>query len=223
MCSWCEHIETLTRVAALNSCWWTQLHDGSLHLAIDLQSNSSIDAAACSSVATAVHCESRLTSAISLTAYVYVYCTVIGSVGIVRATRTMVQQLVPEVSVRAISGASDHIGPSVSLHVTLQSELGLRQHREYLFGVGSGIARAGLEHKCRPSRHLRATFSCTLDSSRCGGLGGLVLRLRADGHGKVCRLHSLESTCNYKLGRDALACQTCMRQHQGHWSYRLPA
>jgi hypothetical protein len=95
-------------------------------------------------------------------------------------------QLVPEISVRILHGASDYIGPSILLQVAVR-EAGLRHQREYLFGVGSGIARAGLEHKCRPSCNLRATFSCTLDSSRCGGLGGLVLRLRADGHGKVSR------------------------------------
>lgn len=110
-------------------------------------------------------------------------------------------QRVPEVSVRTISGASDYLGPSISLQVVL-GETGSRQCREFLFGVGSGIARAGLEHKCRPSRNLRATFSCTVDSASCGGLGGLVLRLRSDGHGKVC------SALNLKLA----PCQ-CMCGH----------
>ena len=39
--------------------------------------------------------------------------------------------------------------------------------------------------KARPRQNLRATFAPTLDSNSIGGLGGLILRLRDDGHGKV--------------------------------------
>lgn len=90
-----------------------------------------------------------------------------------------------EASVRVLAGHADNIGPSLTLQINFEKD-GLRHHREYLFGVGSCLSRALLEHKCRPTRHLRAAFCCTLDSSSSGGLGGLILRLRADGHGKVC-------------------------------------
>jgi uncharacterized protein YidB (DUF937 family) len=89
-----------------------------------------------------------------------------------------------EAWVRVLAGHADNVAPSASLQVSLLKD-GLVHHREYLFGVGSCLSRAQLEHKCRPSRHLRAAFCCTLDSSSSGGLGGLILRLRADGHGKV--------------------------------------
>jgi hypothetical protein len=89
-----------------------------------------------------------------------------------------------DVYIKCISCGVDDVGPSVSLAVvgTLN---GLRSRGEYVFGVGEGLSRAVLEHKSRPGSNLRAMFCSTLASSQMGGLGGLVLRLRADGHKQV--------------------------------------
>lgn len=88
------------------------------------------------------------------------------------------------VSLRLIAGRQDHLGPCIILQVNHPVDGG-HSTAEYLFGVGENAPRAMLEHRARPRQFLRATFAPTLDSNDIGGLGGLILRLRDDGHGKV--------------------------------------
>ena len=89
-------------------------------------------------------------------------------------------------SLQFLPGQADSYGSSVIFKV--ESRLnGVRSRGEYVFGVGENFSRAVLEHKIRPSSNLRATFSSTLGSTQIGGLGGLILRLRSDGHQQVRR------------------------------------
>lgn len=85
-----------------------------------------------------------------------------------------------QASVTFLHGAADYVAPTAILKVQ-----GPHSRAEYVFGVGEGISRATLEHKARPSKDVRALFMATLADGQMGGLGGLVLRLRADGHRKV--------------------------------------
>jgi hypothetical protein len=88
-------------------------------------------------------------------------------------------------NLRFVTGQADSYGGSVVLRVNGRLN-SLRSTGEYVFGVGENFSRAVLEHKIRPSSSLRATFSSTLGSTQIGGLGGLILRLRSDGHQQVC-------------------------------------
>ena len=56
---------------------------------------------------------------------------------------------------------------------------------QYLFSAPEGYARLALEHRIRPSARLRACFTCSTAPRALGGLGGLIMRLRSDGHGEV--------------------------------------
>ena len=57
---------------------------------------------------------------------------------------------------------------------------------QYLFNCPESYSRLSLEHRCRPSAALRACFATSVSPSRgLGGLGGLLMRLRADGHGEL--------------------------------------
>jgi hypothetical protein len=91
----------------------------------------------------------------------------------------------PRATIQIISGCADYCGPSalVRVHGKLH---GLKSTGEYVFGVGESLSRGLLEHKVRPSGDLRATFSSTLSTNHIGGIGGLILRLRSDGHKQVC-------------------------------------
>jgi hypothetical protein len=91
----------------------------------------------------------------------------------------------PHVSVLFLHGSADRIAPSIVLKVQSTRD-GLRNCGEYVFGVGEGLSRAMLEHKVRPTRDLRAMFAATASDSQIGGLGGVILRLRVDGHKQVC-------------------------------------
>ncbi|EFJ39949.1 hypothetical protein VOLCADRAFT_100314 [Volvox carteri f. nagariensis] len=53
---------------------------------------------------------------------------------------------------------------------------------QYLINAPEGFARLVLEHRCRPGPGLRALFLTDLSQAAQGGLGGLLLRLRQDGH-----------------------------------------
>lgn len=84
---------------------------------------------------------------------------------------------------------------------------------QYLFNVPEGFARFALEHKVRPGLALRAAFVSSIVPSAAGGLAGLLLRLKADGHGQLalvgplgvltCRLRhgvvSLKAACDVRL------------------------
>jgi hypothetical protein len=88
------------------------------------------------------------------------------------------------VSVHFLHGSADRVAPSITLKVQSTYD-GAKSRAEYICGVGEGLSRAMLEHKARPSSDLRAIFAATVSDFHVGGLGGLILRLRADGHKQV--------------------------------------
>ncbi|BDA43097.1 probable zinc phosphodiesterase ELAC protein 2 at C-terminar half [Coccomyxa sp. Obi] len=76
---------------------------------------------------------------------------------------------------------------------------------QYLFNAPEGYARLALEHKIRPSAKLQALFA--LHPQAMGGLSGLIMRLREDGHntmhvigpqGTVSLVHSLRHFMRWK-------------------------
>lgn len=56
---------------------------------------------------------------------------------------------------------------------------------QYLFNVSEGVSRLMLEHKSRPEQQLKAVFLSGSSPSEVGGLGGVVLRLKQDGHASL--------------------------------------
>ena len=96
----------------------------------------------------------------------------------------------PAASVQLVCGCTNGFSPSIILRVS-GVHSGLRSRAEYVFGVGESFSRAVLEHKVRPNSDLRATFCSSLSSQHIGGLGGLVLRLRSDGHKQVGTAYAL--------------------------------
>lgn len=90
----------------------------------------------------------------------------------------------PRAVLQFLHGHKDGVAPTVLLRLN-RREQGIATRAEYIFGAGEGVSRAFLEHKVRPSGDLKAIVSSTLSGSSIGGLAGLLLRLKADGHGKV--------------------------------------
>ena len=78
-----------------------------------------------------------------------------------------------------VAADADGVAPSILL------TCGSGARRQYLFGCAEGFARLALESRARPSAKLRATFLSSFHPRSCGGLGGLLLRLSADGHERV--------------------------------------
>ncbi|KAL0053601.1 hypothetical protein WJX82_008144 [Trebouxia sp. C0006] len=81
---------------------------------------------------------------------------------------------------------------------------------KYLFNAPEGFARLVLEHKVRPSQHLRAAFLTQLQPHAAGGLAGLIMRLCQDGHkelqvhgpiGLAANLHGLRHFVRWKHPR----------------------
>ena len=78
-----------------------------------------------------------------------------------------------------LGAEADGVGPSVLLTCA-------GSQRQYLFGAAEGFSRLALECRARPTAKLRAVFLSSFRPRASGGLGGLLLRLCADGHGSVC-------------------------------------
>ena len=78
-----------------------------------------------------------------------------------------------------IGAEADGVGPSVLLTCA-------GSQRQYLFGAAEGFSRLALECRARPTAKLRAVFLSSFRPRASGGLGGLLLRLCADGHESVC-------------------------------------
>ena len=87
----------------------------------------------------------------------------------------------PAASARVAVVAAEADGVSPSLLVTCATGA----KRQYLFSCAEGFSRLALEHRARPSSKLRAVFLPSLHPRACGGLGGTLLRLCADGHERV--------------------------------------
>jgi ribonuclease Z len=79
-----------------------------------------------------------------------------------------------------LGAEADGVGPSV-LFTCGASGSG----RQYLFGAAEGFSRLALECRQRPSSRLRVVFLVSFVPRAAGGLGGLLLRLCADGHQEV--------------------------------------
>jgi hypothetical protein len=86
----------------------------------------------------------------------------------------------PTWKAQLITAPADGIHPAILLTVG-----GSRLKGQYLFNIPEGLSRLSLEHSIRPSTDLRAAFIPSLNQSCIGGLGGLIMRLRIDGHGKL--------------------------------------
>jgi ribonuclease BN (tRNA processing enzyme) len=56
---------------------------------------------------------------------------------------------------------------------------------QYLFNVPEGFSRLALEKRVRPGIGLKSVFTTGTNPKTIGGLGGLMLRLKSDGHGEV--------------------------------------
>ncbi|GAX76738.1 hypothetical protein CEUSTIGMA_g4185.t1 [Chlamydomonas eustigma] len=89
----------------------------------------------------------------------------------------------PYLDVTLISSHGDGVRPS--LLISLKAKQPFITPIEYLFNVPAGFSRLALEHRVRPSLGLRAVLVTSSAYHAMGGLGGLILRLRTDGHGSV--------------------------------------
>lgn len=81
-----------------------------------------------------------------------------------------------------LTAPEDGVAPSVllSVHDSKQKQL-----VQYLFNVPEGVSRLMLEHKARPGPRLQTVFLSGCSSAEAGGLGGVILRLKQDGHASV--------------------------------------
>jgi hypothetical protein len=83
------------------------------------------------------------------------------------------------VSLTLLTAPADGVDPALLLSVDDCKHKTLAQ---YLFAAPEGISRLMLEHKSRPSHQFKALFLFGTDFGEAGGLGGLLLRLKQDGH-----------------------------------------
>lgn len=86
------------------------------------------------------------------------------------------------VSATVLAAPADGVSPAILLCLTDGKHRTLAQ---YLFNAPEGISRLMLEHRCRPGLHFKALFTSGPTAAEAGGLGGLVLRLKQDGHGAM--------------------------------------
>ncbi|GIL54053.1 hypothetical protein Vafri_9612 [Volvox africanus] len=84
------------------------------------------------------------------------------------------------IELKWITAPSDGIGQAILL--TIRNGKRYKTPIQYLLNVPEGFSRLVLEHRCRPGPGLRALFLTDLSQEAQGGLGGLLLRLRQDGH-----------------------------------------
>lgn len=109
-------------------------------------------------------------------------CTVVSSVSASVSVGMSLQK--GSARMRFVAGPGEGLAPLVILNVE-DGDTGRTRSSVYLFGAGEGCSRTLLEHKIRPGRSLKAIFSSNITSSSSGGIGGLILRLKQDGHGQV--------------------------------------
>ncbi len=85
-----------------------------------------------------------------------------------------------------ITAPGDGLAPAVLLSLPAAAAAAGAAPRggaQYLFGAPEGLARFALEHRVRPGPALRAAF--VADLREAGGLGGLLMRMRGEGHGRL--------------------------------------
>ncbi|GIL86072.1 hypothetical protein Vretifemale_14324, partial [Volvox reticuliferus] len=84
------------------------------------------------------------------------------------------------IELKWITAPSDGVGQALLL--TIRKSKRHTTPLQYLLNAPEGFSRLVLEHRCRPGPGLRALFLTDLSQEAQGGLGGLLLRLRQDGH-----------------------------------------
>ncbi|GLI68412.1 hypothetical protein VaNZ11_012800, partial [Volvox africanus] len=84
------------------------------------------------------------------------------------------------IELKWITAPSDGVGQAILL--TIRKGKRHTTPIQYLLNAPEGFSRLVLEHRCRPGPGLRALFLTDLSQDAQGGLGGLLLRLRQDGH-----------------------------------------
>ncbi|KAK9829441.1 hypothetical protein WJX72_005893 [[Myrmecia] bisecta] len=82
-------------------------------------------------------------------------------------------------AVSLFGAPGDGIAPAVLLSI------GGKKGPQYLFNVPDGFSRLVLEHRVRPGSHIMAVFATQVQPLSMGGLSGLIMRLRSDGHDKL--------------------------------------
>ena len=88
------------------------------------------------------------------------------------------------IEVTCIHAEGDGVAPCFI--VSLCSDKSYVRPCQYLFHVPEGFSRLALEHRARPGLGLRSIFITNgVSPKTIGGLGGLILRLKSDGHGEV--------------------------------------
>jgi ribonuclease Z len=88
------------------------------------------------------------------------------------------------VTVTVLAAPADGVAPAVLLSITDSSSKG-RTLGQYLINAPEGVSRLMLEHKRRPGLHFKALLLSGCSAAEAGGLGGLLLRLKQDGHGSM--------------------------------------
>jgi ribonuclease Z len=86
------------------------------------------------------------------------------------------------VSALFLTAPEDGVAPGILL--TVQDNRG-KPFAQYLYNVPDGASRLMLEHRARPGLQLNALFLSGTSPAEVGGLGGLVLRLKQDGHANL--------------------------------------
>ncbi|KAG6555660.1 hypothetical protein Mapa_002896 [Marchantia paleacea] len=101
---------------------------------------------------------------------------------------------------RVLHAAADGVEPALLLSAP-------GRKAEYLLNVPDGFSRLALEHKSTPSGRLSCILLTSLLPRATGGLGGLMLKLRHDGHGQLQMIgpdgttaivHSLRHVCRWR-------------------------
>lgn len=100
------------------------------------------------------------------------------------APHNMSQSHLACVTATVLAAPADGVAPALLLCLTDSSTKG-RTLGQYLINAPEGISRLMLEHKCRPGLHFKALFLSGCSAGEAGGLGGLLLRLKQDGHGAM--------------------------------------
>eukprot|EP00884_Botryococcus_braunii_P016938 jgi/Botrbrau1/3928/Bobra.0365s0004.1 len=73
-------------------------------------------------------------------------------------------------------------GPADGVSAAILLTVGGKRGKQYMFNVPEGWARLALEGKVIPGPRCTAGFITSLRPESCGGLPGLILRMRTDGH-----------------------------------------
>jgi hypothetical protein len=93
-------------------------------------------------------------------------------------------QHLASVTATVLAAPADGVAPALLLSIS-DSSSKARTLAQYLINAPEGVSRLMLEHKCRPGLHFKALFLSGCSASEAGGLGGLLLRLKQDGHGAM--------------------------------------